>query len=86
MDNNWNVFDVLVKLQSENINETMPFFVQKVIFEEKEREKILSSQYKNDFNKVMIINEQIKLDNQNLLDLRKKLSNSFMVLNLQNEV
>lgn len=86
MDENWHVFDVLVKLQSENINEAMPFFVQKVIFEEKEREKILNSQVKGEFNEVMVENEKIKLDNQHLLNLRSRLLESFHTLNLQSEV
>lgn len=86
MDAHWSAFDVLVGVQSENINEAMPFFVQKVIFEEKEREKILSRKFEQEFNQVMVVNEQIKLDNQRLLALRADLAESFTTLNLQNQV
>jgi hypothetical protein len=86
MDEYWKAFDVFVRVQSENINEAMPFFVQKVIFEDKEREKILNSVKGKEFNKVMIVNEQVKLDNQRLLNLRGQLSDLFTTFNLQNQV
>ena len=77
MDESWSVFDVMVRLQSENINEAMPFFVQKVFFEEKEREKILSKDHQDDFNEVMVLNEQIKLDHQKIGSIQRKLEKSF---------
>lgn len=86
MDENWVAFDVFVGVQSENINEAMPFFVQKVIFEEKERERILSQKFEKEFNQVMIINEQIKQNNQHLLGLRTDLTEAFTTLNLQKQV
>lgn len=79
MDDFWTVYDVLVKLQEENINEAMPFFVQKVYFEEKEREKILKEEEKNNFNEVMIQNEKIKLDNQKILEMGKNLQQEFFI-------
>lgn len=79
MDDFWTVYDVLVKLQEENINEAMPFFVQKVYFEEKEREKILKEEQKNNFNEVMIQNEKIKLENQKILEMGKNLQQEFFI-------